>query len=265
MGNDAFQLRGKTAVVTGAGSGIGEATARQFAAAGVRVAILERERKDAERVANAIRASGGEALPVVSDVANSSTMEAAFETVDGEWGGLDIVVANAGINGLWAPLEEISLADWRHVFDVNMTGTFLTVKCALPLLRRKGGAIAIVSSVNGTRIFSNAGASAYSTTKAGQLAFGRKMALELAKYRIRVNTVCPGAIETNINAKTERRNLEEAGEPVVYPEGAIPLTDGQPGSAEQVANVISFLCSPLASHVTGAEVFVDGGESLLQG
>jgi NAD(P)-dependent dehydrogenase (short-subunit alcohol dehydrogenase family) len=174
-------------------------------------------------------------------------------------------VANAGINGVWAPIDELGLDEWRRVFDVNLTGTFLTVKLALPLLKRNGGAVAIVSSVNGTRIFSNAGASAYASTKAGQLAFGRMMALELAKHRIRVNTVCPGAIETNINARTEKRNLSEAKVPVEFPAGRVPLTHGEPGSAEQVAHVIAFLCSPLASHVTGAEVFVDGGESLLQG
>lgn len=258
-------MAGKVALVTGAGSGIGEATAYVLGASGVKVAALAHAPADAERVAAAIRNAGGEAVGWAADVSDAKAMAAVVAAIEKRWDALDIVVANAGINGVWAPIEEIALEEWEHVFAVNLRGTFLTVKLCQPLLRRRGGAIAIVSSVNGTRMFSNAGASAYATTKAGQLAFGRMMALELAKHRIRVNTVCPGAIETEIDDNTERRHLAKAREPVIYPKGEVPLTDGKPGSARQVAQVIWFLCSPLASHVTGAEVFVDGAQSLLQG
>lgn len=123
----------------------------------------------------------------------------------------------------------------------------------------------IVASVNGTRMFSNSGASAYATSKAGQVAFGRMIALELAKHRIRVNTVCPGAITTHIDENTNRQDLDEAREPVIFPEGEIPLTNGKPGSAEQVAQLIWFLVSDLADHISGTEVFIDGAQSLLQG
>jgi NAD(P)-dependent dehydrogenase (short-subunit alcohol dehydrogenase family) len=146
-----------------------------------------------------------------------------------------------------------------------MKGTFLTVKHAVPLLKKNGGAIVIVSSVNGTRIFSNAGASAYASTKAAQLAFGRMMALELAKHRIRVNTVCPGAIETSINDNTRQQNLERVREPAIFPQGEIPLTDGKPGTAGQVAELIWFLSSGIATHISGTEVYIDGAESLLLG
>lgn len=259
------QLAGKVALVTGAGSGIGAATAHLLAAAGVKVGVLTRSRDEAERVAAEIVAKGGEALPLTADVSDEAVMEAAFAKVDARWGALDIAVANAGVNGVWAPIEELRAEEWQRVFNVNLFGTYLTVKLSVPRMKRRGGAIALVSSVNGTRIFSNAGASAYATTKAGQVAFGRMMALELAKHRIRVNTVCPGAIDTKIDENTEHRHLAKAREPVEFPEGEIPLTDGKPGSALQVAQVIAFLCSPLASHVTGAEIFVDGGESLLMG
>jgi NAD(P)-dependent dehydrogenase (short-subunit alcohol dehydrogenase family) len=212
-----------------------------------------------------IRHSAGEALGLVADVSNAEQIAKAMVTIQDSWGQLDIVVANAGVNGLWAPVEDIAEQDWESVYDINMKGTFLTVKHAVPLLKKNGGAIVIVSSVNGTRMFSNAGASAYASTKAAQLAFARMMALELAKDRIRVNTVCPGAIETNIHENTRHQNLERAREPVIFPRGGIPLTDGKPGTSGQVAELIWFLSSGIATHISGAEVFIDGAESLLQG
>ena len=258
-------LRGKVALITGAGSGIGKATAKLFGQAGASVAALTRSADEAGATCDEIRAAAGEAMAIVADVSDSTQLARGIQSIKDTWGRLDIVVANAGINGLWAPVDEISERDWQSVFDINLKGTFLTVKHAVPLLKERGGAIVIVSSVNGTRIFSNAGASAYATTKAGQLAFGRMMALELAKHRIRVNTVCPGAIATSIDDSTEKRDLARVREPVQFPEGSIPLTDGKPGTAGQVAELIWFLCSGMATHISGAEVFIDGAESLLQG
>jgi NAD(P)-dependent dehydrogenase (short-subunit alcohol dehydrogenase family) len=174
-------------------------------------------------------------------------------------------VANAGINGVWAALEDISPEDWDRTMNVNLRGTFLTVKHSLPLLKVAGGSIIIVASVNGTRIFSNTGASAYASSKAAQVAFSRMIALELAKHRIRVNTICPGSIATRIDENTVRKDLEKIREPVDFPAGHIPLTGGKPGTSGQVAELIWFLASEASNHVTGAEVFIDGAESLLQG
>lgn len=258
-------LRDKVALVTGAGSGIGKATAKLFGYCGARVAVLTRTRDEAEATCMEIRRSAGEAIGIVADISDAGQLAKGFQTIDDTWGQLDLVVANAGINGLWAPIEEIPEEEWAKVFDVNLKGTFLTVKHAVPKLKVRGGAIVIVSSVNGTRMFSNSGASAYATSKAGQLAFARMMALELAKHRIRVNTVCPGAIETSIDDNTQKQNLEKVREPVHFPRGGIPLTDGKPGTAGQVAELIWFLCSGIATHISGAEVFIDGTESLLRG
>jgi NAD(P)-dependent dehydrogenase (short-subunit alcohol dehydrogenase family) len=119
--------------------------------------------------------------------------------------------------------------------------------------------------VNGTRIFSNTGATAYSCSKAAQVAFTKMVALELAEHRIRVNVICPGAIETNIEQSTEKRDLEAVREPVEFPEGEIPLTDGEPGAAEQVARLVLFLASDESSHISGTEVWIDGAQSLLKG
>ncbi len=155
--------------------------------------------------------------------------------------------------------------EWDKTLAVNLRGTFLTVKYAVPHLKRQGGAVVITASVNGTRVFSNTGASAYSASKAGQVAFAKMAALELAKHRVRVNVICPGAIDTAIEASTEKRDVEREKEPAEYPAGQIPLTDGQPGTSEQVAELVLFLVSDASRHVTGTEVWIDGAQSLLVG
>lgn len=258
-------LAGKVALVTGAGSGIGKATAKLLAYSGARIAALGPTRDELEETCLEIRHGGHEALGLVADVSDVAQMEHGVGQIREAWGRLDIVIANAGINGLWAPVEEIGAEEWDKTFGVNLKGTFLAVKLAVPLLKVHGGAIVFVSSVNGTRIFSNAGASAYATTKAGQVALARMMALELAPSGIRVNTVCPGSIETKIGDSTRQQNVERVRPAILFPNGHIPLTGGKPGTAGQVAELIWFLVSPLASHITGAEVFIDGGESLLRG
>jgi NAD(P)-dependent dehydrogenase (short-subunit alcohol dehydrogenase family) len=149
--------------------------------------------------------------------------------------------------------------------NINLKGTFLTVKYAVPYLKKQGGSVIITSSVNGTRIFSNTGATAYSCSKAAQVAFTKMVALELAKDRVRVNVICPGGIETDIGENTEPRDLEHVKEPVEYPEGKIALTDGKPGTPEQVAQLVLFLASDASNHITGTEIWIDGAESLLQG
>jgi NAD(P)-dependent dehydrogenase (short-subunit alcohol dehydrogenase family) len=258
-------LKERVAFITGAGSGIGRAAAERLAQAGARVVLVGRTREELEAAAAAIERKGGDTLICCADVAEADQVAAAFAAVADTWKRLDIVVANAGINGAWAPIEELQPEEWDLTLSINLRGTFLTVKHAVPLLRKQGGAIVVISSVNGTRMFSNAGASAYATSKAGQVAFARMMALELARHRIRVNTVCPGAITTKIDDNTSREGTEGLRPPVEFPEGSIPLTDGKPGSAAQVAELIHFLGSDAASHITGAEVFIDGGESLLEG
>ncbi|MBW4503036.1 MAG: SDR family oxidoreductase [Scytonema hyalinum WJT4-NPBG1] len=259
-----MQLAGKVALITGAGSGIAKATAKLFAKQGAKVAALGRTKEELEDTVAEIQNDNGEAIPLVADISHPEEMQQATQQVVDKWGRLDIVFANAGINGVWAPIEELAPEEWDKTINVNLKGTFLTVKYAVPYLKKQGGSVIITSSVNGTRIFSNTGATAYSCTKAAQVAFTKMVALELAKHRIRVNVICPGAIETNINESTQRRDLESVQEPVEFPEGHIPLTDGKPGTSEQVAQLVLFLASDASSHITGTEVWIDGGESLLK-
>ncbi|MEN6342227.1 MAG: SDR family NAD(P)-dependent oxidoreductase [Methanospirillum sp.] len=259
------QLDGRVALVTGAGSGIGRATALLFAQEGAKVAVLGRTADETDAVVAEIHDAGGVAMPIVADIAHASQMREAAEAVDDQWGRLDVLFANAGINGVMAPIEELEPGDWDETINTNLRGTFLTIKYAVPLLKKTGGSVIITSSVNGTRIFSNTGATAYSVSKAGQVALGKMLALELAKDRIRVNIVCPGAIRTEIGENTVECDLETAREPAIYPEGKIPLTGGLPGMPEQVAALVLFLASDAAFPITGTEVWIDGGESLLQG
>jgi NAD(P)-dependent dehydrogenase (short-subunit alcohol dehydrogenase family) len=166
---------------------------------------------------------------------------------------------------VWAPIDELAPEEWDETLKINLKGTFLTVKYAAPALKKQGGSVIITSSVNGTRMFSNTGATAYACSKAAQVAFTKMVALELAKHKIRVNVICPGAIETSINENTDARHLERAREPVEFPKGQIPLTRGEPGTAEQVAELVLFLASSASSHISGTEVWIDGTQSLLQG
>nr|WP_290227843.1 SDR family NAD(P)-dependent oxidoreductase [Trichocoleus desertorum] len=260
-----MQLAEKVALVTGAGSGIGKAAAQLLAKEGAKIAALGRSDNDIQQTLEEIQKSGGEAIPVLADISQPEAMQQAIQAIADKWGRLDIVFANAGINGVWTALEELEPDEWDKTLNINLKGTFLTVKYAIPLLKKQGGSVIITASVNGTRMFSNTGATAYACSKAGQVAFTKMAALELAEHRIRVNVICPGAITTNIDENTERRDLEDIQEPVEFPEGKIPLTDGKPGTSEQVAQLVLFLASDNSSHITGTEVWIDGAQSLLQG
>lgn len=261
-----MEFEGKVALVTGGSSGIGRATALRLAKDGCAVGVLARSRDGAEAVAAAIRDAGGRATALVADVAVEDDVKAAVADLVRDHRRLDLVFANAGINGVWAPIDEIAPAEWDRTIATNLRGTFLTLHYAVPHLKRMGGgSVVITASVNGTRIFSNAGATAYSCTKAAQVAMAKMLALELAKFRIRVNVVCPGAIDTEIEGSTTHRDSAVAAEPADYPAGKIPLTDGEPGTADEVAELAAFLLSDRARHITGSPIWIDGAESLLVG
>jgi NAD(P)-dependent dehydrogenase (short-subunit alcohol dehydrogenase family) len=252
------------AFITGAGSGIGQAAAKLLARRGARVALAGRTPDQLAEVAEAIGAAGGTALTVTCDVSDEDSVRSAIATTVEAWGRLDVVVANAGVNGTWAGIDELAVQEFRSTLDINLVGTFITIKYAVPHLRRRGGSVIVTSSVNGTRMFSNSGATAYSASKAGQVALAKMLAVELGPDKIRVNVICPGAISTEIGDNTNAQNAE-VKIPVEYPEGNIPLTGGKPGSAEQVGELIAFLASDGASHISGTEMWIDGAQSLLEG
>jgi NAD(P)-dependent dehydrogenase (short-subunit alcohol dehydrogenase family) len=233
-------MKDRVVVITGANSGIGRATALRFARDGARIG----------------------AISVIADIANPNEIRGAMEKVANRWGRIDTVFANAGVNGVWSRIEDLEPDEWEQTVSINLSGTFYTLKYAVPYLKKQGGSIVINASVNGTRVFSNTGATAYASTKAAQVAMCKMLALELAEHRVRVNVICPGAIETSIEDNTEQRGTEELGVPVEFPRGWHPLR-GEPGSSEDVAQLVHFLATDAARHITGTEIWIDGGESLI--
>lgn len=258
-----LSLQDRVALITGGSSGIGLAAARLFVEHGARVGVLGRTEDEVRRAAEEL--GEGKAIPLVANVADGDQVRRAVEALVDRWDRLDVVFANAGVNGVWAPIDELKPEEWEQTLRVNLTGTFFTIKYAVPYLKRRGGSIIVTSSVNGTRMFSNSGASAYATSKAGQVALTKMLALELAEYGIRANVICPGAIETEIDENTQKRDLEHTGWAADYPEGRVPLTGGGPGKAEDVARLALFLASDDSSLISGTEIWIDGTESLLQG
>lgn len=256
-------MKGKKVLVTGAGSGLGKATALLLAGEGADLALVGRTAEELEETAAAAEAHGASALTLIADIADEEQMTTAFATVEREFGRLDGVFANAGINGTWAPLDDLTYDEWNETMRINLGGTFLTLHLAVPLMKQRGGAIVITSSINGTRTFTNGGASAYSTTKAGQVALGQMAALELARYRIRVNVICPGAIDSEISDNTSKRHAQRATVRATYPDGTVPLTKGEPGTAGDVAKLVRFLLSDDSGHITGTPIWIDGAQSLL--
>lgn len=260
-----MNLKGRAALITGGGSGIGKGTALVFADQGCHVALVGRTLDELGAVAKQIEGRGGKAEVIQADVSHPQDMERACDLAHAQLGRLDIVFANAGVNGVWAPIESLTPDEFDNTVAINLRGTFLTIKYAVPYLRKQGGSIIVTSSVNGTRTFSNTGATIYSTTKAGQVAMAKMLAVELGHDKIRVNVICPGAIETEIGDNTEQRDIEKIKVPAQYPQGTSSLTGKQPGTIEQVGRLALFLASDLSDHITGEVVYIDSGASLVVG
>lgn len=257
-------LDNKVAFITGGASGIGEGVARRFAAEGARIVIADRNAERGQPLCEELNSKNQQAIYVDCDVSKPESVQAAIEQAVDTFGTLHLVVANAGINGVWSPVDELTPEEWSRTIDINLKGTYLTLHYAIPHLKKAGeGSIIITSSVNGNRVFSSPGASAYSTSKAGQVALMKMVALELGRHNIRCNAICPGAISTNIDENTQQRNTDKLKMKVEMPEGSPALHKGQ-GEPRDAADVYLFLASALSRHVSGEEIFVDGGDSLMR-
>jgi NAD(P)-dependent dehydrogenase (short-subunit alcohol dehydrogenase family) len=257
------QVEGKVAIVTGGASGIGAACVRAFVREGGRVVFTDLDEAKGTALGRDIASSGGEALYIRHDVTEEEGWPPVIRTAEERYGHLDVVVANAGIC-LLASTAEMSLEDWRRQNAVNLDGVFLSVKHALPALRRAGGgSIVIVSSVAGLR--GSARFAGYCASKGGVRFFAKAVAMECAEAGdgIRVNTIHPGIIDTplwaNLQAGHARQQTMGRIDPHRLGRADAPL--GRSGLVEEVAAGVLFLASEASSYVTAAELVIDGGIS----
>ena len=251
-------MNGKTAIVTGAASGIGRATALLFAARGAKVIVSDVDQSGMEQTVGAIDDAGGEAHLVPCDISRPDEVARLIETTIDMFDRLDYACNNAGIEGEIADTVECSIENWRRVIDINLTGTWLCMKHEIPHMlspenapNGEGKAIVNVSSIAGLIGFG--GLPAYVASKHGLNGLTKTAALEYAQRGIRINAVCPGAIETPmIHRVTHHDSQEEAAMIARHPMGRM-------GTPEEIAELIAWLCSDAASFITGQTIAADGG------
>jgi NAD(P)-dependent dehydrogenase (short-subunit alcohol dehydrogenase family) len=243
-------LEGKIAVVTGASSGIGLATAKRFADEGAQVVITGRREKELKEAAALIKKN---VTTVVGDVSRLEDLDRLFAIVKEKHGHIDILFANAGA-GTIAPLAVATEAHFDQTFDVNVKGMFFTVQKALPLFK-DGGSIILNSSVS--NVLGLPGFTAYAASKAAVRNFARGWALELKDRKIRVNCMSPGAIDTPALATTTGLTAEQAEQAAAQFTTQIPM--GRRGMPEEIAAAVTFLASDESSYITGIDLPVDGG------
>jgi NAD(P)-dependent dehydrogenase (short-subunit alcohol dehydrogenase family) len=249
------RLAGKTALVTGAATGIGYAVATRLAREGARVVFSDR---DAEGAVAAARAAEGDTRDLTMDISDEASVESAFAQLESSGWSPDVVVANAGVQlfGKDAPAADLDLENWRRTIDVNLTGTFLTIKHAVRAMRPTGGGSIILTGsptgINGE----GAAFTAYSASKAGIHGLARTVAAAYASDNIRVNTVIPAYTETSLVSAISSDPESRAA--II---GRIPL--GRAGSPADIEGIVVFLASDDAAFATGASFAVDGGMTTL--
>ncbi len=248
-------LKGKVALVTGGGSGIGKATAIIFAREGAKVMVADLNGEAAEQVKEEIIARGGEAATVQADVSREADARAMVEATVDAFGTLDVAFNNAGIEGLISPTHEYPVRDWQRIIDINLTGVWLGMRYQIPVMRENGGgAIVNTASILGLVAFENT--PGYTAAKHGVIGLTKTAALENAKHGIRVNAVCPGFIETPL---VMERGVQAGRDPEVYEELKRLHPMGRLGQSVEIAEAVAWLSSNAASFVTGAALAVDGG------
>lgn len=241
----------KVALITGATGGMGRATAVELARRGAKVVIAARREREGEETVDLIRQAGSDGVFVKTDVTQEGDARAMVEKAVKTFGRLDVAFNNAG-SGINKPIEEMPLGDWHQDVSVNMTGVFLGMKAQIPAIRASGGG-AIVNMSSQTATYASPGYGAYAAAKAGVEALSRVAAIECARHGIRVNTVAPGVINTDILKTVPPQLLDVL-------KSRIPM--GRPGEIGEIAGAVAFLLSPAASFITGQNLLVEGGYTI---
>ena len=248
----------KVALITGASSGIGRATAEVFAAKGVKVVLAARRQDELAALVAEIETNGGSATFVKTDVSVAKDVERMVEHAIATFGRLDYAVNNAGIEGKLSGITDLPEDDWDRVLDINLKGTFLCLKYEARAMLAGGhsGAIVNVGSINSFLGF--ASGSAYVASKHGLIGLTTSASAELAPQGIRVNLVCPGVIDTPMHLRARQMLGDD-----IYDQGVFPrVHTRRAGRPEEIARVIAFLCSDEASYITGTTLTPDGGFTL---
>ena len=248
-------LQGQVAFVTGAGSGLGEAIARTFASEGAKVVVAELNAKAGERVAAAV---GG--LAVQTDVASEPSVKAAFAACDKAFGRLDILVNNAGVSGPTASAEDMDIDAWDALYAVNVRGIIVCTKHAAPLLKRQGGAILNMSSLSGYYPLPNR--SCYGSSKFAVRGITEAVAQELGPFKIRVNSLCPGATDTDLFRRNNQGRADKEGitlEALIKRDYLDGTALGKLLAPRDIADVALYLASDAASAITGTHMRIDAG------
>jgi NAD(P)-dependent dehydrogenase (short-subunit alcohol dehydrogenase family) len=248
----ALELEGKVGLVTGGTSGIGRDAAVLLAKAGAKVAVAGRREVEGEETVELIRAAGGDALFVKTDVSKASEVEALVQKVAEKFGRLDIAFNNAGVEGGWAPIVRQSEEDWDRTIAINLKGVWLSLKYEIRQMLKQGGGGAIVNMASVIGLIGSAGVAAYSASKHGVIGLTQTAALENAKSGIRINAVCPAFIETPM----ADRSLRAPGARK-YVVGLHPI--GRLGRPMEIAEAVLWMCSDRASFMTGQSLVLDGG------
>jgi len=245
------RLGGRVAVVTGAGQGIGRATALRLAQDGAAVGVLDLVGENAERTAAEIRGAGGRAIALQCSVADAAQIDRAIALAERDLGAVDILSNIAGIYGRHMPTPEMPLEEWKRVLDVNITGTFLTCKRVLPaMIRRRRGRIINVAS--GHALSGRPNVAPYSASKTAVIGFTKALALEVGRSGVTVNAIMPGVTDT---AMPRENDPEGKRLPLLAEQNPM----GRIGRPEDIANAMAFLASDDASYITGQTIAVNGG------
>jgi NAD(P)-dependent dehydrogenase (short-subunit alcohol dehydrogenase family) len=247
-----IELKNKIAIVTGAGQGMGEAIALTFSREGAKVAINDIRQETLERTANQIKAMGGEVMAIRADISQEDQVNQLVEKVIKQWGGVDILVHNAGV-GNTRLTEDLTSREWHRAIGVNLDACFYTCKAVIPTMRSRGGGKIVLISSQAARRMTRQNCIAYTSSKSAILGFVRHLAFEVGPYKINVNTILPGA--------TLSPGIKISAQEAQSMKDSMPLKDVC--YPQDIADVVLFLVSSKAHKITGAALDVDAGESLV--